>query len=272
MAELIRHPRCPYCHDGVDPDDTKTACDGCMSWHHAPCWREHGACAACGGARALTTAEEVASEPAPPSADLEAAPAAPPSADLEAALARILPPARALAAALGEPAARRYLAPGEPDPANAAQDLQTWIEGLARWGAEVLTRVAIAAVRRVAPLWEVERPADSTVGDVLAAAEAYLACPCAPHKQQARDAGLRADAAGDTAATLGAARAAHAAARLARLPGLEPTRQGPRAWSRAVETAASALAAARGATQPNLADREAIRAAACEAVIEWLIR
>lgn len=44
---------CPFCREAVGPGEDKTACDGCMAWHHAECWREHGACSACGGQRAL---------------------------------------------------------------------------------------------------------------------------------------------------------------------------------------------------------------------------
>lgn len=41
--------RCPFCHDKVQAADEKTACSGCMAWHHAGCWGEHGGCSACGG-------------------------------------------------------------------------------------------------------------------------------------------------------------------------------------------------------------------------------
>lgn len=44
----IKHPRCPYCHEGVAPDQGKQACDACMAWHHSECWAEHGGCSACG--------------------------------------------------------------------------------------------------------------------------------------------------------------------------------------------------------------------------------
>lgn len=50
---LVRHPRCPYCHEGVRPAQRKTACLGCMSWHHLSCWDELGRCAACARRRAL---------------------------------------------------------------------------------------------------------------------------------------------------------------------------------------------------------------------------
>jgi hypothetical protein len=45
----IAHPRCPYCHEGVAPADTKTACTVCMAWFHRDCWGELGGrCATCG--------------------------------------------------------------------------------------------------------------------------------------------------------------------------------------------------------------------------------
>jgi hypothetical protein len=47
----VKRPRCPYCHDEVDVVAEKVACDACMSWHHAACWREHGSCSSCGHAR-----------------------------------------------------------------------------------------------------------------------------------------------------------------------------------------------------------------------------
>lgn len=44
----VSRQRCPFCHDDVRPDDEKVACDGCMAWQHAECFRSHGTCAACG--------------------------------------------------------------------------------------------------------------------------------------------------------------------------------------------------------------------------------
>ncbi len=45
-------PRCPFCHDAVEPSAAKEACPACMAWHHLECWNEHDTrCAACGGAR-----------------------------------------------------------------------------------------------------------------------------------------------------------------------------------------------------------------------------
>lgn len=46
----VARDRCPYCHADVAPDQPKAACDSCMAWHHAECWEEYGACAACAAA------------------------------------------------------------------------------------------------------------------------------------------------------------------------------------------------------------------------------
>lgn len=45
-------PRCPYCHEAVTINSSKTACESCMAWHHKECWTEHGACSACGRGQA----------------------------------------------------------------------------------------------------------------------------------------------------------------------------------------------------------------------------
>jgi hypothetical protein len=47
----LKRGACPYCKEDVRPTDEKVACDGCMAWHHADCWVDHGACSACGAAR-----------------------------------------------------------------------------------------------------------------------------------------------------------------------------------------------------------------------------
>lgn len=52
----VGRDRCPFCHVGVSPNQPKIACDACMAWHHAECWKEYGACAAC-------AASEVAGAP-----------------------------------------------------------------------------------------------------------------------------------------------------------------------------------------------------------------
>lgn len=48
-AEVTRD-RCPYCHEDLAPDQARQACDACGAWHHAGCWVEYGACAACAAA------------------------------------------------------------------------------------------------------------------------------------------------------------------------------------------------------------------------------
>ncbi|MCO5165905.1 MAG: hypothetical protein M9894_06005 [Planctomycetes bacterium] len=51
---LVRSPsRCPYCHDACAEADAVSVCRGCLARHHLECWDAGGACAACGGVRAL---------------------------------------------------------------------------------------------------------------------------------------------------------------------------------------------------------------------------
>jgi len=46
---LVKHPRCPFCHQEVVAVDPKRACEACMAWHHRDCWAEGGdRCGACG--------------------------------------------------------------------------------------------------------------------------------------------------------------------------------------------------------------------------------
>lgn len=45
----VEHPRCPFCHEGVRPEEEKHACLACMAWHHQGCVTENqGRCATCG--------------------------------------------------------------------------------------------------------------------------------------------------------------------------------------------------------------------------------
>ncbi len=55
---VARSPtRCPYCHDDCAPEGA-VVCEGCVSRHHAGCWREGGdRCASCQGSRALRGSE-----------------------------------------------------------------------------------------------------------------------------------------------------------------------------------------------------------------------
>ena len=41
-------PRCPYCHDDVEPGGDNRACHECLTWHHEECWDNHGSCVTCG--------------------------------------------------------------------------------------------------------------------------------------------------------------------------------------------------------------------------------
>ena len=65
---LIQHPRCPFCHDAVAPEDEKAACAACMAWHHRECWAEAGACGACSSPRSV---ESVAGERVAPELNAE---------------------------------------------------------------------------------------------------------------------------------------------------------------------------------------------------------
>lgn len=44
---MIRAPRCPYCHEGVSRGEPLVVCRECHAFHHDPCFREGGGCAAC---------------------------------------------------------------------------------------------------------------------------------------------------------------------------------------------------------------------------------
>ncbi|MBL4844773.1 MAG: hypothetical protein JKY65_04535 [Planctomycetes bacterium] len=49
------HSRCPYCHHGIQIEQTGwTCCSLCLARHHLGCWREFGCCASCGGEQSLT--------------------------------------------------------------------------------------------------------------------------------------------------------------------------------------------------------------------------
>jgi hypothetical protein len=44
----VEHPRCPFCHEAVRPEEEKAACLHCMAWQHGECWRELGErCGSC---------------------------------------------------------------------------------------------------------------------------------------------------------------------------------------------------------------------------------
>ncbi len=58
----VERPRCPFCHEGVNPEMAKAACDACMAWHHKGCWGEGGGCSACG---ARSSAVAAAIRPTP---------------------------------------------------------------------------------------------------------------------------------------------------------------------------------------------------------------
>lgn len=43
----VNRPRCPYCHDDIQPEVEKSGCSQCMAWFHTDCWDEHGGCTSC---------------------------------------------------------------------------------------------------------------------------------------------------------------------------------------------------------------------------------
>lgn len=60
LALTIRlsHPRCPFCHETVEPSEVPAPCLACRAWHHSACLAEaRERCAACGvhAANAPTT-------------------------------------------------------------------------------------------------------------------------------------------------------------------------------------------------------------------------
>lgn len=69
QVQFERPPsRCPFCHDGLGPDDLLAACRECAARHHEGCWDEAGRCSACGCERALRD-----TTPPPPEAGPSAA-------------------------------------------------------------------------------------------------------------------------------------------------------------------------------------------------------
>ena len=59
----VGHPRCPYCHDAIQPQQVKTPCMTCMAWHHSDCAEEHERCAACGDRTADPKSRQRAARP-----------------------------------------------------------------------------------------------------------------------------------------------------------------------------------------------------------------
>lgn len=119
VAVEVKHPRCPFCFEPVQPKDAKAACDACMCWHHAACWSEHGACVTCGADAVLVKGAAPKGPPA------RQAPASSPD-DLRGWLlgqtgGRELDLARAALAA-----AERALPPGGTEHA-ALEPLRAWL-------------------------------------------------------------------------------------------------------------------------------------------------
>ncbi|MCO5172530.1 MAG: hypothetical protein M9894_40050 [Planctomycetes bacterium] len=96
-----------------------------------------------------------------------------------------------LAAYLGDPAARLLLGPKAPDlPVIRARgglelNQRRWITGLRAYGKEWLVRAAVAIARARFTAWDRWDEADERPRRALAAAEAWLACPCEAHAEEA---------------------------------------------------------------------------------------
>jgi len=87
-----------------------------------------------------------------------------------------------LAAWLGDPAAAAALGPEAPAP---PEEVGRWAAGAARFGQEAFVRLGGAALRRVLS----GRPAGASreaAERVLAASDAWTACPCCEHAEAAR--------------------------------------------------------------------------------------
>ena len=96
--------------------------------------------------------------------------------------AGLLAPERlAAAAALGDPAARQALEAGPPGP----PDLLAALTPVIRLGQEACVRAALAAARAVLPAFEERLASEPRPRRALAAAEAWLLCPCEPHAAEA---------------------------------------------------------------------------------------
>jgi hypothetical protein len=61
--------RCPYCHDQVSLETPWVACRACLARHHADCWGDVHACAACGVSQCLP--DVGADETSPPPRESE---------------------------------------------------------------------------------------------------------------------------------------------------------------------------------------------------------
>jgi hypothetical protein len=58
--------RCPFCHDALGDVSQVVACAACGARHHAPCYREHGACSSCAATTVLVPEGETVAAPVGP--------------------------------------------------------------------------------------------------------------------------------------------------------------------------------------------------------------
>jgi len=177
---------------------------------------------------------------------------------------------RALRRAGDLAAARRLLVdhlapPGRPGAPGPPRGFDEWLTALEAWGPEATIRAAVAAARRVHPLWEAARPADPRPAEAIRAAEDWLGAPdrdrAAAARAAAEDVAVAATAAdGESLLLTGEdRRAAWAATRAARAAGLaaEAAALAERDPAAAVARAAAALRAPLAETF-DLAPRDAV--------------
>jgi hypothetical protein len=90
-----------------------------------------------------------------------------------------------LACYVGSPLAIEVLeGSGEPLP-DVDAEVGDWVRGLGYWGKEAVVRAAVAAARPLLPRWEARQPDELRPAEALAAADAWVACPCETHAARA---------------------------------------------------------------------------------------
>ena len=101
----------------------------------------------------------------------------------------LLDPARLqLACYLEHPVSAELLRQGGEPPPPTEPELEAWAQGLAYWGKPVAVRAAAAAARATLPLWTAGQPDEPRPARAVAAADAWLDCPCEAHAALALEA------------------------------------------------------------------------------------
>ncbi len=68
---------------------------------------------------------------------------------------------------------------------DSADELHAWVLGLACFGKPTAVHAAVAAARNALVVWERAEPRSRAPHERIAAAEAWLACPCTDHAEAA---------------------------------------------------------------------------------------